>query len=212
MCLHFTAKTEKRKYLQKFFQSFKRSWNKTATQMNSEHKNSCGFPLQPQMKLLLGGQCDLSVGGSCPHVLSELCVIRGKAFTLSLLRCQSGSSMHAMVGGVGIHGEQGLAFACCSKTHYPAWCPPPSPKPLPIHPLSPLQNPPHPPSPVPLHPPSPLVLAAPLPAYQKYAMAEQWAFYPHETWNVSECCRPGPSRLSEHALCPLVPPSERRGQ
>lgn len=90
-----------------------------------------------------------------------LCVIRGKAFTLALLRCQSGTSVHAIVGGVGIHGEQGLAFACCTKTHYPAWCPPPSP----IHPLSPLQNP----SPTPPHPPGPSVPAASLPAYQKYA-------------------------------------------
>lgn len=40
-------------------------------------------------------------------------------------------------------------------------------------------------------------------------MAEQWAFYPHETWNVSECSRPGPSLLSELALCPLFPPRER---
>lgn len=40
-------------------------------------------------------------------------------------------------------------------------------------------------------------------------MAEQWAFYPHETWNVSECSRLGPSLLSEHALCPLFLPRER---
>lgn len=40
-------------------------------------------------------------------------------------------------------------------------------------------------------------------------MTEQWAFYPHETWNVSECSRlgpfPAPSLLSEHALCPCFP-------
>lgn len=109
--------------------------------------------------------------------------------------------MHATVGGVGIHGEQGLAFACCTKPATQHGAPPP---PLPIHPLSPLQNPAVPP-----HPPSPSVLAAPLPAYQKVCMAEQWAFYPHETWNVSECSRLGPSLLSEHALCPLFPPRER---
>lgn len=117
-----------------------------------------GFHTCYRIKLLSGGQCDLSVE---VHVLSVQCVIRGKAFTLALLRCQSGTSMHTSVGGVGIHGEQGLAFACCTKTHYPAWCPPPSP----IHPLSPLQNPPL----AQPHPPGPLVLAAPLPAYQKNA-------------------------------------------
>lgn len=43
-------------------------------------------------------------------------------------------------------------------------------------------------------------------------VAEQWAFYLHETWNVSECSSPGPSLLSEHALCPLFPPRERQRQ
>lgn len=41
-------------------------------------------------------------------------------------------------------------------------------------------------------------------------MAEQWPFYPHETWNVSECSRLGPCLPSERALCPLFPPRETR--
>lgn len=115
-----------------------------------------GFHICCSIKLLSGGQCDLSIE---VHALSVLCVIRGKAFTLALLRCQSETSVHAIVGGVGIHGEQGLAFACNTKTHHPAWCPPPSP--LPIHPYRT-----HQPHPILTVPPW---LAASLAAYQKYA-------------------------------------------
>lgn len=131
--------------------SLQRSWIITDKQINTEHEIVLG-----RIQLLLGGQADLSVE---VHVLSVLCVICGKAFTLSLLRCQSGPSMHATVGGVGIRGEQGLAFACGTKkptTQHGA------PPPLAHSPsLNPTEAPPH--------PPCPSVLAAPLPAYQKYA-------------------------------------------
>ena len=88
-----------------------------------------------------GWRSRLPVGSvtSLRRPLSSVCCVSSVGrplFTLALLQCQSGTSMHATVGGVGIHGEQGFAFACSTKTHYPAWCPPPSP----IHPLSPLKT------------------------------------------------------------------------
>lgn len=50
---------------------------------------------------------------------------------MSLLCCSANlrnSCMYATVGRFGIHREQGWAFACCTKTHYPARCPPPHPR------------------------------------------------------------------------------------
>lgn len=111
------------------------------------------------MKLLLGGQCDLSVE---VHVLSVLCVICRKAFLRSLC-CDANLEPACMQRWAGSASMENRALPLHAQNLLPRGSPP-HPPPLPIHPLSPLQNPAVPP-----HPPSPSVLAAPLPAYQKYA-------------------------------------------
>lgn len=173
--------------------SLQRSWIITDKQINTEHEIVLG-----RIQLLLGGQADLSVE---VHVLSVLCVIRGKAFTLSLLRCQSGPSMHATVGGVGIRGEQGLAFACGTKKPTTQHGAPPPPRPFTLS--QPYRSP---------TPPS-LSLGAGCSSssLSEVCMAEQWAFYPHEKPGMClNVAGPGPSLLSVHALCPLFPPREKQ--
>lgn len=145
-------------------------------------QNIVTFHTLYRIKLLSKGQFGLSAE---VRVLSVLRVTRGKPFRLALLLCQSGTGLHA-VGRVGIHGEQGLAFACCSETYYPIQCPPPSP----VHPAPP-------------HPPGPSVRACFSSSLSEVRLMEQWTFYSHKTWNVSECSSLGPSLLSENALCPL---------
>lgn len=111
-------------------------------------------------------------------------------------------NQHACNGGRGRHPwRTGPRLCMLHKTCYPAWCPPPtlahSPSVTPAEPRSPT-------------PPSQsLGAGCSSSSLSEVCMAEQWAFYPHETWNVSECSRLGPSLLSEHALCPLFPPRER---
>lgn len=118
-------------------------------------------------------------------------VIRGKPFTLAVLRCQTRTSIHA-VGGVGIHGEQGAPFACCSETYYPAWCPPPSP----IHPCHPHKT-------LQLHPT--ILSLSFFSSLSEVCIAEQWVFYAQETWNVSECSRLGPSFCQSMLCVPCFP-------
>lgn len=115
------------------FQKTGRSWSLTVKQINTVHETVVGFRTH-RIKLLPGGLCDLSAE---VHVLSVLCVICGKALTLALWRCQSGTQ-HAWNSGRGRHPwRTGPWFACCTKTHYPAWCPP-HPRPFTLsHPYEP---------------------------------------------------------------------------
>lgn len=130
----------------------------------------------------------------------------GRAFTLAASHCQSGASVHAAVGGVGIRGEQRLAFARCTKPPLPSMVPPPTPPhfcPFTLcHPCRTV-----PPTPKHTHTltQSPPGAGCSSSSLSDVCMAEQWMFYPHENRNVSECSRPGLSLLSEHALCPLLP-------
>lgn len=68
------------------------------------------------------GRCD-PVG--CVTSAPSVCCVSsvGRAFTLAAPQYQSGTSVHAVVGGVGIRGEQRLAFARFTKPRCPAWCP-----------------------------------------------------------------------------------------
>ena len=148
---------------------------------------------------------------NCVSTQGSVC--RGKAllFTLtrSLYHCQSGASMHASVGGVGIRREQGLAFCTLPiENQLPQHgLPTTINRPVPFT-TSPLQQQPFPPPLVPPYPhhympPSPytppsLYAGCPLPAYQECVWWNNGWFYPPGTWNVSECGRMG---FSEHALC-----------
>lgn len=116
--------------------------------------------------------CVTSVQRSVSSVWCVLSV--GRAFTLAASQYQSGTSVHAVVGGVGIRGEQGLAFARCTKPYCPAWCP---------HQHHHTSAHSHSVTPAELCPPNththtqtPSVLAAPLPAYQKYARQNNGCF------------------------------------
>ena len=136
------------------------------------------------------------------RVLSALCVIRGQALYACSAAVPIGNSMHATVGRVGIHGEQGPAFACCTKNQYPAWCPPTLSHPNRTAPL---------PQAAPLLP-SPSALAASLPAYQKYAWRDNGRSMhtkPGMCLNVAG----GVPLFSQSELCvPLVPLRERQRQ
>lgn len=72
-------------------------------------------------KLLPGGQCDPAVE---VHVLSVLCVIRGKVFYARSVAMPIGNQ-HACNSGRGRHPWRTGPCLCMlhKKTHYPAWCP-----------------------------------------------------------------------------------------
>lgn len=131
--------------------NYKKLPNRETIRINTGYKIVVGFRICHRIKLLPGGQCDFS------RSMASVCCVSSVGRPLLSLCCDANLEPACMQQwvGVGIYGEQGLAFACCTKTHHPAWCPPP----LPIHPLSPLQNPPAPPH---LHGPS---VQAASPAY-----------------------------------------------
>lgn len=107
-------------------------------------------------------------------------------------------NQHAYIGGWGRHPwRTGPCLCMLYKNPLPSMVPPTlahSPSLTPTEP---------PPSPTP--PSRSLGAGCSSSSLSEKCMVEQWAFYPHETWNVSECSRLGPSLLSEHALCPQFP-------
>lgn len=123
------------------------------------------------------------------------CVSSVGRFLRSL--CCSANLEPACNGGRGRHPRRtGPCLCMLHETYYPAWCPPPNLWPFTLHHPCKKEHPPR---------PGPSVLAAALPAYQKPAWRNNGHSIHTKTWNVSECSRLGPSPLSEHALCPLVP-------
>ena len=134
----------------------------------------------------------------------------GRAFTLAAWHYQCGTSVHAQVGGVGIRGEQGAAFARCTKPRCPAWYPrQPHHTFAHSHSVTPAERcPPNTHAHTHTHRES-LVAGCSSSSLSEVCTAEQWMFYPRETRNVSECCRLGLSPLSELALCALLPLGER---
>lgn len=120
--------------------------------------------------------CVTSAQRSAPSVYCVSSV--GRAFTLAAP--QSGTSVHAVVGGVGIRGEQRLAFARFTKPRCPAWCPHQLHHTFArSHSVTPADLPPQPQTHTHTH--SPMVLAAPLPAYQKYARQNNGCFIHRKT-------------------------------
>lgn len=127
----------------------------------------------------------------------------GRAFTLAAPQYQSGTSVHAVVGGVGIRGEQRLAFACFTKPRCPACCPHQLHHTFArSHSVTPADLPPPQPQ-THTHTHSPLVLAAPLPAYQKYARQNNGRFIHRKTG----MCLNVAARVSLFSLSTLCVPN-----
>ena len=144
------------------------------------------------VKLLPGGQRDLC-RGPCPQ-----CAVCHPWAGLIRLLCRSANrEQHACNSGQGRHPwRTGPCLCMLHKKPIPSMVPP--------HPLSPQQNSPPPTGRTP--PAQSLCAGCFSSSLSEVCMAGQWAFYAHETWNVSECSRRGPSLLSERALCPLRSP------
>lgn len=99
--------------------------------------------------------------------------------------------------------NRALPLHAAQKNPLPSMVPP-----RPFTRSHPYRTPPAP-APAPPHPPGPSVLAAPLPAYQKYAWRNNGRSIHTKPGMCLNVAGLGPSPLSERALCPLFPPRKR---